>query len=152
MSIKTLIETAQEKKYTEFEPKLKEIMAKKVATALDERGYFQRLDQAKGLFEAKGKWKLQKDGKEFFLLYKSPSYGDGEGLIFVWPENGEYAVTFSGDVGNSGNDSFEKNDLKRLPKYYKNDFDDPIPPVPMDLLAKTTELSDPDKSFEKFGY
>ena len=52
MSMKTLIQTAQEKKYTEFEPKLKEIMAKKVATALDSKGYFQRLDQAKGLTES----------------------------------------------------------------------------------------------------
>ncbi len=42
-----LIKSTQEKKFTEFEPQVKEILIQKVAEKLNQKGYFDRLDQAK---------------------------------------------------------------------------------------------------------
>jgi hypothetical protein len=50
METKTLIQTAQDKQFTEFDAAAKEILARKVAEKLADRGYFAKLDQAKGIF------------------------------------------------------------------------------------------------------
>jgi hypothetical protein len=42
----TLIKSAQDQRYTEFEPKVKKILEQKTALKLKERGYFDRLSQA----------------------------------------------------------------------------------------------------------
>lgn len=51
METKDLIKHAIERKFTEFDAKTKEILSVKVAQKLAEKGYFKRLDQAKGIFE-----------------------------------------------------------------------------------------------------
>lgn len=46
--MENLIKTAQDKKYTEFEVEAKNVLEQKVAQALQDKGYFDRLDTAKG--------------------------------------------------------------------------------------------------------
>ena len=50
--MKELIKATQEKKFTEFEPRVKEILKQKVAERLQQQGFFARLDQAHGLAES----------------------------------------------------------------------------------------------------
>ena len=49
MSTQDLIKNAQNREYTEFDTRAKELLAKKVAEKLSQKGYFDRLDQAKGI-------------------------------------------------------------------------------------------------------
>ena len=51
--METLIELAEKQKFVEFEPKVKDILKEKVAEKLKEKKYFDRLDQAKSIFEEK---------------------------------------------------------------------------------------------------
>ena len=71
--MKDLIQNAQDKKYTDFEAQAKEILGQKIASALEEKGYFNRLDTAKGLTENTGTYKefMAKKLKKFGV--KSPS-------------------------------------------------------------------------------
>ena len=52
METKELVQQAIDKKYSDFDRSTKDILAQKVAAKLDEKGYFDRLNQAKGLTEA----------------------------------------------------------------------------------------------------
>jgi len=49
METSTLVQQAQDKKYADFDASTKEILSQKVATALADSGYFDRLNQAKGI-------------------------------------------------------------------------------------------------------
>jgi hypothetical protein len=49
--IETLIESASERRFTEFDAETKTILENKIANRLNEMGYFSRLDNAKGLTE-----------------------------------------------------------------------------------------------------
>jgi len=49
METKELVQQAHERKYTEFDIKAKEILSKKISEKLKEKGYFDRLDHAKGI-------------------------------------------------------------------------------------------------------
>ena len=48
---KELVQNAQNKEYTSFKEQALEMLKQKVATAIAEKGYFKRLDHAKGIFE-----------------------------------------------------------------------------------------------------
>jgi len=76
--MKDLIQSAQDKKYTDFEAQAKAILGQKIATSLEEKGYFNRLGQAQGidLSEAKNitldiDWVPEGDDKEEAKLVKS---------------------------------------------------------------------------------
>lgn len=73
MPVNDLVQTAQEKKYTDFEVQAKEELNQRVANALQSQGYFDRLNQAvsgqdkQDLKENKGTYKefVQKLLKKF---------------------------------------------------------------------------------------
>ncbi len=48
MSTKEMVSKAQDRKFTEFDLVAKSILSRKVADALQIKGYFDRLDKAKG--------------------------------------------------------------------------------------------------------
>jgi len=78
-NIKSIVDYAQEKKYSDFDSGTKEILKQKVAQKLAERGYFTRLNQAKGVTESKGNFKktIKKIAKKHgakFLDSKSSTY------------------------------------------------------------------------------
>ena len=54
MKPKDLVKQAIDKKYVDFDRTTKDILAHKVAQKLDQDGYFKKLDQARGISEAKG--------------------------------------------------------------------------------------------------
>ena len=47
-TVSSLVQSAQDKKYADFDSSTKEILSQKVATALADSGYFDRLSQARG--------------------------------------------------------------------------------------------------------
>jgi len=49
MEIKDLVDQAVNKRYSDFDSTTKDILNQKVADKLSEKGYFERLDQAKGI-------------------------------------------------------------------------------------------------------
>jgi hypothetical protein len=49
--VQELTQAAQEKEFLSFAEKAKEILMKKTAEKLAEKGYFRKMDQAKGIFE-----------------------------------------------------------------------------------------------------
>ena len=49
MKTSTLVRQAIDKKYSDFDNSTKEILAQKVAAKLADTGYFDRLNQAKGI-------------------------------------------------------------------------------------------------------
>jgi len=53
METKELVQHAIDKKYTDFDSATKAILSAKVATKLADSGYFDRLNQAKGISESK---------------------------------------------------------------------------------------------------
>jgi hypothetical protein len=61
-----LVQQAQEKNYVDFKEKALEMLRQKTAEKLAEKGYFKKLDQAKGIFEAEDEDDKDKDedGKE----------------------------------------------------------------------------------------
>ena len=58
--IETLIESAQERKYTEFDAIAKELLETKIADRMSELGYFDRLSIAQGISEEEGDTAYQK--------------------------------------------------------------------------------------------
>ena len=52
MDIQTIVQTAQDKKYSDFDKATRDILAQKVATKLADEGYFDRLNNAKGITES----------------------------------------------------------------------------------------------------
>jgi hypothetical protein len=46
--IKELVHSAQERKFTDFDSTTKQILMNKISNALNDKGYFDRLDKAKG--------------------------------------------------------------------------------------------------------
>ncbi|MCD6435669.1 MAG: hypothetical protein J7L15_04715 [Clostridiales bacterium] len=65
-----LIQTAAEKKYTEFEVQAKAILQQKVATALQDKGYFDRLSNAQN-----EKTLDEKSGYKEFMTKKLKKFG-----------------------------------------------------------------------------
>ena len=57
METKELVQHAIDKKYTDFDSATKAILSAKVATKLADSGYFDRLNQAKGITEEDEKLK-----------------------------------------------------------------------------------------------
>ena len=47
--IEALVQQAQDKKYSDFDASTKELLSQKVAAKLADTGYFDRLNQAKGI-------------------------------------------------------------------------------------------------------
>lgn len=64
MSTQELINQAQERKYTEFDIKAKEMLQHKVAQAMQEKGYFDRLDTAQNAPEAPAIEESEESGDE----------------------------------------------------------------------------------------
>ncbi len=52
METRELIDQAQTRQFTQFDASAKEMLQAKVATKLEQEGYFKRLDNAKGITEA----------------------------------------------------------------------------------------------------
>jgi hypothetical protein len=105
----TLIKSAQDQRYTEFEPKVKEILKQKVSEKISEHGYFDRLDQAKGLSEGRLKDRLEKEK----------------------PKVDEKATQ---KIVQEFNSFVEKNFYKELNKMYK-DFHSEMPESNVDLSS-----------------
>jgi len=64
METKELIQSAIDRKFTNFDAKTKELLSAKVAAKLQEKGYFNRLNNAKGVFEEFGKDEDEDEGKK----------------------------------------------------------------------------------------
>ena len=67
METKNLVQNAQNKEYTSFKEQALEMLKQKAARAIEEKGYFKRLDQAKGIFEDEGNtdnFKKKDDSKD----------------------------------------------------------------------------------------
>ncbi len=58
-----LVQNAQDRQFTEFDSKTKEILAQKVAAAMDAKGYFDRLNNAKNVTEGENPF-AKKDDKD----------------------------------------------------------------------------------------
>jgi len=64
METSTLVQQAQEKRYADFDSSTKEILSQKVATALADSGYFDRLSQARGEVQESISAKEDSDDKD----------------------------------------------------------------------------------------
>ncbi len=73
--MENLIKTAQDKKYTEFEAQAKEILTKKVATAMQKQGYFDRLNAASGADKVNESILNEKESYKEFMAKKLKKFG-----------------------------------------------------------------------------
>jgi hypothetical protein len=69
-----LIESAQNREFTEFDQITKSILENKIANKMNEMGYFSRLAQAKNIFEEDTEY--QKQFKKLLSKYKVDSPAD----------------------------------------------------------------------------
>ena len=75
METKDLVQNALSGNFSEFDANAKQMLAHKVAAKLSERGYFTRMDQAKGLSEEK-ETAYQKEFKKLLKKYGAESPAD----------------------------------------------------------------------------
>jgi hypothetical protein len=61
---KELVQNAKSNEYLDFKEKAIEILKQKTAEKLPEKGYFARMDQAKGIFEGCDKKVKEEDEKD----------------------------------------------------------------------------------------
>ncbi len=75
METKDLVQQAQEREYTNFDQTAKDILSQKIATALQDKGYFKRLEQAQGksMNEDKAEYKKVYDTELAKFDAKSPA-------------------------------------------------------------------------------
>lgn len=72
--MENLIKTAEDKKYTEFESEAKSILQNKVANALQNKGYFDRLNVATGSSNVNEDTLTEKESYKEFMAKKLKKY------------------------------------------------------------------------------
>ena len=74
----SLVQNAEQREYSDFKETAKEALLKKVSEKLKETGYFKKLDNAKGIFEADDEDEGDDEGDDDKDLEEDEEDGDDD--------------------------------------------------------------------------